>query len=174
MSRFLLACATTLSLLGLAGSTQAGDPIIVHPDWGGIWDLDLEIGTCGQAGEQFSEVDTLCSGIPFEGDDVGLELDCTGSWTSTVIDITCQGAQEIFPDCFQTIVIEYDGTRNGETYGVTVITNITYAGTGTGCDSIPDTCQEENTNGDRTGPEPQDCATPIESVSWGAIKVRYR
>jgi hypothetical protein len=38
----------------------------------------------------------------------------------------------------------------------------------------PDFCIQQQTTGTRIGPEPKDCLTSVDELSWGRVKAFYR
>jgi hypothetical protein len=153
------------------------DPTI-PAEWAGIWSIVDTSRFCGgMLLGTSAELDTLCSGQPLDLDDPDdpIGLSCSGTVTSTVVDITCTGSFEAFPDCQADIVVKLDATRTGESYvSVSTITT-SFSGTGVGCDLNPDICITTTTHGNRTAPEPIGyCSTQIEPTSWGRLKSHYR
>ncbi len=157
--------------------TAAGD-LVVPSEWAGVWDTRSTSTICGgsQIGSSV-DTDTLCAGAPIglPGDDgSGIELLCTGTVDATTIDIICTESSEVFPDCQQTVTIEYDVTRIGDQSTSVVVITTTHTGTGAGCSDIPDSCIRIDGTGTRVGPAPGSCTqTPVTSASWGVIKTLY-
>ena len=158
--------------LKLAG---VSDP--VPPEWAGVWTTVDSVYDCNGVFQSTStNTDTLCAGQTFDPD-TGSEcpFECTGTATPTSVNMHCTGTCEVFTDCNATFDTDFVGTRTGDTFSSVVTMNITFAGTGEGCDLIPDNCTQINSHGTRTGPAPEDyCATPAEDTTWGQVKSRYR
>ena len=73
------------------------------------------------------------------------------------------------------IEIQIDRIRTGDTYRSVTVTNVTYSGTGLGCDLVPPSCTKVVSYGTRTGPAPAEyCLTPVKRATWGQLKVAYR
>lgn len=156
----------------------AGLEITVPPEWDGIWSYTDSTYTCaGQLQGVSTGLDTLCAGQVLDTESEGgpENLDCTGSATATTLEYTCTGSEEIFEDCTATFTVTADGTRTGDSYVSEVIVDITYAGTGFGCDLVPGTCLRTVTHATRLGPAPPSyCVTPTEKSTFGRVKVMYR
>jgi len=153
-----------------------GGDFVIPPEWAGIWDIETVTETC--AGAPIStetEADTLCSGANVTPDDPEeIVLDCTGTVTSTSVDIVCTGSMEIVTDCSVNYTFTIDGTRTGGSYTLVTVVEIDYEGTAIECSFIPDSCTRATTTGTKTAPEPENCAVPVEPVSWSLIKAQYR
>jgi len=156
----------------------AAEDFFVPPEWAGIWNTNATTSICGGGVIGSSaDTDTMCAGAPLlvpgeEG--LPLTFSCTGTVDATTVDVTCTGSTELFPDCQQTITIEYDIVRIDDQYTSTVVMTTTHAGTGVGCSDIPDNCIETEGTGTRVAPAPGTCPqSQVTSVSWGVIKTLY-
>lgn len=169
--------STTTGLKHQLVITRAGVTIVVPPEWGGIWTVTDSTYDCEGALQNVeASEDTLCPGEPaFDPQQSPYPIDCTGSADATNIDVTCTGSAELFPDCQANFTSTLRGTRTGESYFVVSTTEITYSGSGTGCEFVPPFCMQINSHATRTGPAPVAyCQTPARPTSWGTLKVRYR
>jgi hypothetical protein len=186
----LVVSASVVMLAGDAGARlprspfqilQAGmaalDPYKIPPEWDGIWtSTDSTYDCTGVLQQVGSSEDTLCNGaVFFDPSTITGDVECTGSFTATTLDITCTGVDTIITDCVATFTYHIRGTRTGDdAFLVTTITT-NFDGTAPECAFIPDDCSQLNTHAQRTGPAPTDyCATPARPATWGEVKVRYR
>jgi hypothetical protein len=152
-----------------------GGDFTIPPEWAGVWDIETVSETCeGAPLDTEVESDTLCSGALILEDDEEFELDCTGTVTSTTVDIECTGSSEIPPDCTVDYSFSLEGSRTGDTYTAVETIQITYGGTSIECDLFPDSCERYTTTGTRVAPEPANCMVPVEPASWSLLKARYR
>lgn len=154
-----------------------GGTVTIPPEWDGIWStVDSTYDCAGPLQGVAAGEDTLCSGqIVFGDPGGGLELTCTGFANATVIDASCSGTMELFPDCQVTYSVELDAVRTGDDFVATIVTRWTYDGTGEGCDFLPDECTRVVSRGHRTAPAPLEyCQTPARGETWGRLKLRYR
>jgi hypothetical protein len=151
--------------------------IVVPLEWDGIWSLEDSTYTCtGTPTGTSSSLDTLCTGAQLEPSTGSpIQFTCTGTADATSTHLTCIGSMDLFPDCKATYQIQMDGTRTGDTYLFVTTVNVTYSGTGTGCDLYPPSCTQINSHGTRLGPAPPAyCVTPARPSSWGKVKILYR
>jgi hypothetical protein len=187
-----LATALVLAVsLVLVGSADAGPPgrhsgwpfstngngVTIPPEWAGIWQITDTTYTCAGAFQSTSSfLDTLCAGTTFDYDTTGtFQFTCTGTATSTTYDQTCDGSDEIFPDCVMTFHLKAHGTRTADSYFSVFTMESSASGTGEFCDQVPSNCTQYNTHGTRIGPAPAAyCATPVKNETWGKIKAQYR
>jgi hypothetical protein len=150
----------------------------VPPEWAGIWTTVDSMYTCaGVLQNVFTSTDTLCAGQTFDPDSSATEcpFNCSGTATSTTVNMHCTGTCEVFEDCSATFTSDFVGTRTADSYFTVITMNTTFDGKGKGCDFFPDQCMQINSHGTRVGPAPEDyCSTPVESATWGRIKSRYR
>ena len=149
----------------------------IPEEWAGIWNSTDSVFTCAGAllSVEADRPDTLCAGVAITEDDPSgmIDLVCSGTATADEVHVVCTGNGEIFEDCEATITLEIDGTRTGDNYAVTLVTNTVTQGTGLGCGSA--FCQEVRTTGVRIEPEPTAyCATQNLTTTWGRVKVLYR
>jgi len=155
----------------------AGGSDPVPPEWAGIWTTVDSIYNCsGGLLSTSTSTDTLCAGQVFDPE-TGSEcpFECTGSANSTSVNMHCTGACEFFPDCTGTFTTDFIGTRTGDSYSSVITMNVTFSGTGKGCDLLPPNCTQINSHGTRIGPAPEKyCSTPAETMTWGRVKSQYR
>ena len=189
-STLVIAVLATLLLPGFARAAEsavsisfadvlaaASGDLTIPAAWAGVWDIRDTTRNCGgPVTETDAGLDTLCTGASvFESPDgAPVSFDCTGTITDTVVDVDCTASFEVSPDCLATFTVALDATRTGDSYTAIQTMSITYSGGGLGCDLIPDTCTTTATTGTRIGPEPAECATPVEATTWGRVKARYR
>lgn len=161
-------------LVALAASVIPSDAQTIPADWAGIWVFTTDDEECnGPFIETYVDTATVCPGDEFGAEEEGFELNCSGTITSTTIDVTCSQSLEIFADCTMTITFTTQGTRTGDTIQGTEQTTITY--TGTACGILEDMCIDGTVSGTRINPDPGACgATPTLPTTWGAIKSVYR
>ena len=159
--------------LGLA----AADPYKIPPEWDGLWTSTDSTYDCNGLLQsvEVSE-DTLCSGAVFlDPADLGGDVQCTGNFTSTTINLTCTGVDTLFEDCFATFSYNIHGTRSGTNAFLVLTLSFTFDGPAVECGFIPDDCSQINSHAIRTGPAPPAyCATPTLPSTWGGVKIRYR
>jgi len=155
----------------------AADPIIIPPDWDGIWtNTDSTYDCNGVLQSTSTTTDTLCGGAVFvDPGALPVEFQCSGTVTGTTIDFTCTGSDTIISDCIMHFTYTTHGTRTGDdSFAVLTITS-TVEGTGFECGFIPVQCLQINTHAHRTGPAPAAyCSTPARPATWGQVKIRYR
>ena len=155
----------------------AADPFKVPPEWDGIWTSTDSTYDCNGFFQQVeTSEDTLCSGAVFlDPADISGDVECTGSFTATTINLTCTAVDTLFEDCYGTFTYNIHGTRSGNTAFLVLTFSTTFDGTGEGCDFLPDDCTQTNTHATRSGPAPPVyCATPTAPSTWGGVKIRYR
>jgi len=154
---------------GLRGVTG----ITIPAAWAGVWQFADTTFVCGTTdnGEPDAGLDTLCAGAQFFDDGSGVTFDCTGSATDTQADFTCTGTFSIVT-CTITVTAVSHATRDGDTIHYDQTTTTTY--TPTLCAFQPDSCEHTSGVSTRVGPPPASCATPVEKVGWGTLKLRYR
>lgn len=159
--------------LGIA----ALDPYKIPPEWDGIWTSTDSTYDCpGVLQQVSSSTDTLCSGaVFFDPNLISGDVECTGAFTATTVNITCTGVDTIITDCVATFTYNIRGTRTGDNaFLVTTITT-SFDGAAPECGFIPDDCSQTNVHAQRTGPAPAAyCATPARPSTWGEVKIRYR
>jgi len=155
----------------LAGS------ITVPSDWDGIWTTQDSVYDCTTGPmSTSSSVDTICSGQSFNGGSSGgSPFTCTGTADATTIHATCTGSSAAGTDCQADYNIQMDVTRTNTTYKSVSTINVTYSGTGLGCDLYPPMCLRVVSYGTRTGPAPTAyCNTAVMRPTWGRLKTLYR
>jgi hypothetical protein len=155
----------------------AADPYKIPPEWDGLWTSTDSTYDCGGL-FQSSEVseDTLCSGAVFlDPADFEGDVQCSGNFTATTINLTCTGVDTLFEGCLATFSYTINGTRSGANAFLVLTLSFTYDGTAPECAFFPDDCSQVNTHATRTGPAPPAyCATPTLPSTWGGVKIRYR
>jgi hypothetical protein len=168
--------AASLSLQDLLRHARAA--VIAPVEWDGIWNTVDSTYTClGVLQSTSAGSDTICGGKDYTPGTYGsgLSISCTGSATPTTIDMTCTGSGAVFTDCNANYTAVIHGDRNNDTYHLVSTVNVTYSGTGLGCNLLPPSCSQVDSWGTRTGPAPPAyCATPAQKSTWGVLKVRYR
>jgi hypothetical protein len=153
------------------------DPVIPE-EWGGVWSsVDSTRECSGGLVSVETYLDTLCAGWPiFEEDlEFPITIECSGTATGTMVDVTCTGTGE-FEGCTAIASFEINAIRNGESYTATNTTRIEFEGPGPECSFIPDFCRRTSSTGTRIAPEPAAyCnAAPVEPTTWGALRAIYR
>jgi len=174
----LPAAAGELPQLSLSGILGALDDPVLPDEWGGIWDIDIDLRLCGSPTILFSdsETDTLCPGASVDAgdsdpDDPTIIMECTGTATATRLEMTCTFSQVVEGGaCTINSVITYEADLNGDSYTAVVRSESTVSGT---CIDQGDFCGESTITGTRVGPAPASCATPVELSTWGTLKSRY-
>jgi len=150
----------------------AGD-LTIPAAWSGVWefeDTDYDCTTKLPTGTG-SDTDTLCTGEAIYGDDA--KLNCTGTVSDTEVDVDCTGDVEVFPGCVLTFNFSLTATRSGDT--LTSSSTVSQVYTPPLCAfGQPDQCQRTDSVANRVGPEPPDCLTSVEEMSWGRVKAVYR
>jgi len=168
----------TLSVLALvvmlAASANPTEAQTIPTAWAGIWEFTTDDEVCGGAFiETYVDTSTICPGEEFGVNEDGFDLNCSGTITDTVIDVTCSASLDILTDCTMTITLVTQGTRTGDTFQGTERTSFTY--TGTACGPFTDECTDGTVSGVRLNPDPGACgSTPALPTTWGAIKAIYR
>lgn len=155
----------------------AVDPYKVPPEWDGIWTSTDSTYDCGGLLQQVEvNEDTLCSGaVFFDPNAITGDVQCTGSFTATTINLTCTGVDTIVTDCVATFTYNIHGTRSGDNAFLVATITTTFEGTAIECGFFPDDCTQINSHAVRTGPAPPAyCATPTLPSTWGGVKIRYR
>jgi hypothetical protein len=152
--------------------------VVVPQEWDGVWTTLDSIYTCAGAFQSTSTgADTVCGGKDYQTSAPGSSIvfTCTGTADATTIDMTCTGSGPVFTDCNADYTIVVHGTLASNSYHLVDTVNITYSGTGTGCDLLPPQCIQLDSWGTRTGPAPQAfCLTPARKSTWGELKALYR
>ena len=167
MKSWSLAAFLTAGLLLAAPAAYA--QLEVPAAWAGIWEFSSMDHDCGSTGGPITvDTDTLCAFQPFEVEEEGMTLDCSGTITDTAINVTCTG-EVIEGPCTVTFTFTTVGTRSGDSYTGTDTFEITYVG----CGPIQDQCQESDVTGTRIAPEPGSCNSPTLPTTWGRIKAQY-
>lgn len=163
---------------GIGSALRAlGGSIVIPPEWEGRWTTADSTYDCTAGFTSYSvDEDTICGGQVFSEEANGVQMNCSGTADATTMHATCTGSSEIFPDCqinFSTVI---DVVRTGTTYRAVTTINITYTGTGVGCDFIPPSCTRIVTYGTRVDDPPVGFCevTPIRRTTWGQLKTHYR
>lgn len=157
---------TLAEVFRLAGDTG------VPAAWAGVWDFNNSHYECTL---QFflgsdAETDTLCTGDAIQSDP---KFVCSGTTTDTTVDITCSGQQEYSPTCVAQLTYTLQATRNGDTMTGTASLSTDF--TPDLCyQKTPDFCIETQITGTRVAPEPKDCTSSVDELSWGKVKAFYR
>jgi hypothetical protein len=154
-----------------------GGSITIPAEWEGVWTTTDTTYNCQgvRTGTSSSE-NTLCAGQSAYDPPTGeVIFSCDGTATATEVHMTCSGAADVMPDCRVTVAIRIDVTRTDDAYFSVMTMQTSYAGTATGCDLLPATCEQRNSHGMRVGAPPVGyCGTPTLPSSWGKIKAHYR
>jgi len=139
--------------------------------WAGIWVFtkteyacptnDIVSTTVGQ--------DTLCAGELFEEEND--PFTCITSINDAGADVVCSAAFELIPGC--TVVSEYETHLRRIGDSIVGTTTGTASSVPAGC-AGPETCGHEEYSGVRIAPPPADCSLPVDDLSWGQLKSRYR
>jgi hypothetical protein len=161
----------------LQAGIAALDPYKIPPEWDGIWVSTDSTYDCNGGFQQVdSSTDTLCAGaVFFDPNVITGEVECTGSFTATTLNITCTGVDTIITDCVGTFTYNIRGTRTGDDAFLVVTIETSFDGSAPECGFIPDDCSQLNSQAQRTGPAPAAyCATPSRPSTWGEVKIRYR
>ena len=151
--------------------------VIVPLEWDGTWTTLDSVYTCQGVFQSTSTgIDTICGGKDYTpGGGTAFTLSCSGSADATSYDMTCTGSAEIFTDCNADYNMVTHGTMSGGSYHTVSTINVTYSGTGTGCDLVPPSCTQVDIWGTRTGPAPVGyCSTATRQATWGQLKSLYR
>ena len=190
MNRFATRLISTLAVLLLFGGTAAAGEaprlrlsdamnaldieFQVPAAWAGVWevtDVERDCETL-ELVETTTGNDTLCAGDLIDlTDDGTFEIDCNGTVTDTHVDIECTGSSEE-AGCTGTFSLDLEADRDGETFSGTSITSLEFTGEGCG-PFVFGFCQRIETTATRIGPQPAECAVPVETVSWSTLKARY-
>ena len=157
---------TVLSLLQDGG---------VPEDWAGVWSNEMELRTCEDVViSTNTAVDTVCTGdLVDPGDDLD-DLDCDFNVDGNTVTMSCDMVIEVDDTCVQNVSWDYTAVLDGDVITATIILETTAEGTGVVCDNLPDSCTKIVMTSTRIGPEPAECATPVETTTWGGIKQQYR
>lgn len=165
---------TTASLVAPDASPVLGrwtGPYEVPAAWHGVWEITTVIRLCGTGDSlaTFAEVDTVCSdGVIDDGSD----LTCS-EWSITDTDLHyfCSVTTDLGDGCAQTVVIDAELHRFGDTVQGSALVTHTY----TGSCIYPSTCVTQQLSGTRVSSAGDLCEpNPVHATSLGAIKSRYR
>lgn len=162
---------------GLDGVFKAAQAAIrVPPEWDGVWAVTESTYTCAGAVQSTdASTDTMCAGQTYTSSGGGITLTCTGTATATTIDATCSGSGLVFTDCTADFTVVTHGTLSGDTFFTVSVLNVTFSGTGAGCDLLTPMCDQVNRHGTRQSAAPTDyCLTPTLPATWGRLRLRYR
>lgn len=166
--------ATSLrELLGGRSAIAAAD-LTVPAAWAGIWSYEDTSRTCGEVtGTPGDGLDTLCTGDPAGPESGGFfNWDCTGTIDDTHFSITCTASYMYLPGCTANFTFAIEATRTGDTYVSTATLNTVYSPPG--CLFQQDMCMVTTTYGTRIAGPPEQCASPVQPLTWGAMKALYR
>jgi len=155
----------------------AADPYKIPPEWDGLWDSTDSTYECnGVLDSTDTSQDTLCSGAVFlDPAQFTGNVQCSGGFTTTTINLTCTGTDTLFEGCVETFSYNIHGTRSGDDAFLVLTLSVTFDGPAPECAFAPDNCTQVNTHAHRTGPAPPAyCATPTLPSTWGGVKIRYR
>ena len=155
---------------------RAAADVAIPAEWDGVWQSTDSTYDCtsGTLKNTSSSKDTLCGGKPIlaTNQSSAPQLSCTGSATSTSIDVTCTGTAPVFAGCDAELTYHIVATRTGDHYDGQFTTSIHYVGS---CSILTDSCNRTSSHADRIGPAPTDyCATPTQRTTWGRVKTIYR
>jgi len=103
---------------GMAGP---GGPVNVPAAWAGVWQVHTVERDCDSSTllDETTETETLCTGQELDFDEEGVaSLDCSGTVTDTVVDITCT-ASFVVEGTTYTTTAEIDLVRDGDSYSGT-------------------------------------------------------
>lgn len=141
--------------------------------WEGLWEFTNVMEDC-EGTPMGTEIDTssICEGDVLTPDDEGFTFECTGTIDDDSIDLVCTAGEEVSEDCTASLSYTLEGIRTGDTVTGIQTTTITY--TGAGCGPIENICLATEITGTRISPEPENCITPVQPATWGAIKARYK
>jgi hypothetical protein len=94
---------------------------------------------------------------------------------ATSVDVSCSYTEVLDEKsgCSVTVTISIEGPRSGDTANVTSTFSQDFEPDGCFF-GFPDECTRTEGVGTRIGPEPAECATPVEAATWGKIKAQYR
>lgn len=161
---------------GLVSALRAmGGPVTVPPEWQGIWTVQDSVYDCmGNPMSTSTGADTLCTGDTYDQNPGGVQYNCSTTINAGTVHWTCNASIEIFTDCKASYAVQGDGTRTGDSYVFVSTSNVTYTGTGFGCNLVPQSCTRIVSRGTRTDASPTACLTPAQTTTWGRLKVIYR
>lgn len=146
---------------------QTEDPTVTS-EWAGVWQSNEDTYNCETQALSSSDVvvDTLCTGAAVLG--LGDDFTCTGTITATDYDVHCTAVFSDVPGCTVNVDVRGVGTRDGDSAESTTVMQIWF----TGC-SFPSACDSIVAQSTRIAPELETCTTPVEPLSWGALKSRF-
>jgi hypothetical protein len=171
--RPLLTCVFLLAATAIFSSSPAlAGQVPIPPEYIGIWSVNTVVRDCDTQAILFqgTRPDTICAGDTFDPSFGQFELDCTGTITATTIDADCTGSFPVDPKCTANLHYVIDGTRNGDSWNMTITIDTVYVGA---C-PIGDSCTVTTSTGTRTDPTPDCSAQPVEPGTWGRIKHYYQ
>jgi hypothetical protein len=147
----------------------------IPPEWAGIWSVQDSIYNCqGQSTDVSTTLDTLCAGaVLADPGESPITFDCVGFANATTFSQTCTGSGDV-AGCHVDFHLDSHGTRTNDSYYSVSVIQFTYSGPSP-CDLFPGQCNQTNSHGTRTDPEPaQFCSTPTRESTWGDVKIHYR
>jgi hypothetical protein len=158
---------------GLAEILASLGDTTIPPAWAGIWhfdNTDFDCSTNDPIGFDSAD-DTLCTGAEVYPGGGLVTFTCTGTTNDTSINITCTGSGGFPPICTVDATVMLVATLSGQDLNATFTTTV--VSTPPNCYG-QDGCVRTETIGTYLGPEPAECASPVEPGSWGRLKSRYR
>lgn len=165
--------AASIGLAVCAGTSSAD--VVVPQEWVGVWELQSATYDCDTGALLYSSThrETICPGWAFlDPDPGGLDLTCTGGADEDSYVHHCEGSDTPLPNCTLDFIFDANGTRIGDTYTAITTIDIIYTGD---CAGIQDSCTRKEVTATRIDASPDECLqTGEESVSWTALKSRYR
>jgi hypothetical protein len=152
--------------------TAGGGGFSIPASWAGVWTYQNQTKDCvtGMVLNSSAYTDTTCAGevvIPGGG-----FYQCTGGYDGSTYTSDCVASQQIFAGCRADYHLVQTGTRNGDTFTSTARSTTTF--TGEACGNLANQCFDFVTTATRIAPAPNPCMVPVEPVSWGSLKARFR
>ncbi|HET9887551.1 MAG TPA: hypothetical protein VFR10_08560 [bacterium] len=140
--------------------------------WAGIWNINTDNYECTL---QFflgsnADTDTLCTGDQVQDDP---SMVCSGTTTDTTVNISCSGQEEYSANCVGILTYTLEATRSGDTMTGTATFSTDFEPDECN-EGLPDFCFEQQITGTRVAPEPAECSTSVDEISWGQVKAFYR
>jgi len=150
-----------------------GGPVLPG-DFQGIWNYTLTAKDCEFMFQLFSQsgTDTICAddsaALPDTSE--GGNFSCEGDVTSNGYHVVCSGSVATDDTC--TVMYSYDitATLSGNTLTYVGLFNTTFDH----CGDLPPSCIRYEYTATRVGNANTECATPVETLTWGRLKSRYR
>lgn len=161
---------TRISTPSFADALRAGG-YTIPAAWAGVWagtSIDYDCATNAVVGGD-SDPDTLCTGDDVSPGDFGFAFNCSGTIDDNSANVTCTADSSI-SICSLHFEFTLVATRSGDSFTATTTISQDFNPDFCGTDS----CVRTETTATRIAPEPAECATPVDVISWGEIKSRYR